>query len=71
MSIVSNVGGPRCVLLNLSTLTDFLRTGLLREGKGEAGGLVSDQLPVFGLLVNVSPEVRGTSVDLLGVYGSP
>ena len=71
MSIVSNVGGPRYVLLHPSTFTDFLRTGLLREGKGEAGGLVGDQLPVSGLLVNVSPDIRGASVDPPGVYNSP
>ena len=32
--------------------------GLRLEGKGEAGGSVGDQLPVSGLLVNVSPNVR-------------
>ena len=52
-------------------LTILLRIGLLHEGKGEAGGMVGDQLPVSGLLVNVSPNVRGASVDPPGVYESP
>ena len=52
-------------------LTDLLHIGLLHEGKGEAGGLVGGQLPVCGLLVNVSPDIRGASADLLGVDDYP
>ena len=49
----------------------LLCIGLLHEGKGEAGGMVGDQLPVSGLFVNVSPDIRGASVDFLGVYDYP
>ena len=33
--------------------------------------MVGDQLPAPGLLVNVSPNVRGASVDPPGVYDPP